>query len=1472
MKKKKHSKIISVVLSVLILASVIVPGTALTVLAEETFPAPILSQSPELLKEFATTDVTIPTTAFSENYIPNFSGAVESGAPVIASVTEQAGPNDSISIYGTSFLDAKVYAYGLIDGKGVIKHLGVTSQREDFINAVIDASFDYSMYIVWVKGADGKISAPVRVNAPKLNWTSATKVSAGSELRIYGKFLTTNNIDGENAQSNVFLTDGSTYYTATVTEATPYRLTVTLPATLANGDYKVFVHNGHGGDYGWSNSLSIEINSTAGSFWQTDSSYTKTVTVTNGYATDDDIKNAINSASAGGTIYFPAGTYVIRDKITVSKSLRFVGASKDSVKIVAVFAQTQSANDALGYGDLNVNGGATAAFEVSATPCEFYNLTFMDYVNGSTLYSGVAAPTNYNIDYAHGMFIKANNTTDTGESGQLKINNCNFTIQRVHSDAKNCVYLSSAKQEEYHTRFESEYDFYSRSAYASAPLWIETDRTEITNCYFETPKEIITRGMHNGYIHDNTFVGTWIIAGNSGPAAIHDNQTQNLDISNNTIKGMDEITDPDGYVVTGDQTYARTIVLQKTLGVAKNQYIMNNNISRVGELNYNSGEHILFEEEGVTYVGKVTLSNNNKTLHLKDMPTDKWTSDNRFEGYVTGDNGQIKPAGYSRNVVGQVVIISKGTGAGQWRTVQSVAADRTITIDRAWDVQPDQNSTFVVAPGFITPVVYNNTIEGPKMYYKNYNSTNGVNAYGTLVGTVIDRNNFSQMQAGLALNPHYNTKSYTYNGNTVSVDFGFVMYADLLVMNNTITDTRYGIWNFPSITLSGIDASDEEAPVSLQLGSIIRGNDISDQRRLVIGQADTNATVDYNVYMRGGVAIVVGRDYWNKDQVLSTRYWMNDVVVENNILSNPERGYIDVTYSQNNTVLRNNVCEGNTDINDVLVEQNTTAHNSGKPIAAPIYIAPTLDEDVLGGTYQGGMLQDDTLTPSIKITNESFADGFKYWSSADGTQLASASASVRYGTATINKGVGNGIKSSAFKYLASDMSVITEENKVAFIVKYSGSSDFNAKLYVNGVSKGNATADTYSAGNLKLFYYSNVYWNTSDTYHLAITSNTDTSAVSILYVHVARCKSNNLLLDLVDYKPYNYRHGELTTGEDYNNVKTPNFYNNDFSSGLDYWRTVWGTASVTNGVASINSAKFQSVHFLPSVLKDGDTIAVCYKLKSVDGSVKITLNKKSVLQASSSDVLISGITTTVTSASDTYEFTSTATYTQAENSYSYLSVIFTGTAEIDYVNVFKIEGSGINTVYTDITTGKRYLSDARDPDGTAETGYEKLGRQYQNNETYAVNDTLMNGDFSQGLKYWSVAINSTGYASNEARAENGVLTITPSADGGKGVSTAHFKIPNAEVGKKVRITYDYYHTVGTNTSVAYYQYVKIAVYKGAAHQEIKSSLNTANGGTWETKYTEITISDPDDFYTISFETFDKTTVCKLRNVRLVYVD
>lgn len=902
---------------------------------KSNYPAPTMAENPQFLKEFTKPTAVIATSKFSDKFSVEFTGTASADGPQISSITDQAGPNDSVSIYGTGFDKAKVFAYGLVKGVGTTKQLEVTSQRSDFVNAIIPADFDYGMYIIWIQGSNGKFGAPVRVNAPKLTHASATKASENAEIRIYGKYLTTNNADGENAKSYVYLTNGEKRYAATIIESTPYRVTVKLPAGLENGKkYQILVHNGHGGSYGWSNPVEIEYKKDAEKFF---TGKKHTVKVTNGMSSDEEISAAINNAEAGDTIYLPAGTYVINDQIKLRKSVKLEGESKDKVIFVCVFSQRKSSNSSLMYGDVytNLTTGPTAAFEVLVSPIEFGGITFTSYAEGAKYCENVKKPVSYDIDYAHGMFIRGQDTNDTGVSGQLKIDNCNFIVPRTHSDA-DCAYYGASEQERLHKQYEKKYEFYSRTNIASAPLWIATDRTEISNCYFEGPKEIFTDIMRDGYIHDNTIVGTWVIAGNSGPSAIHNNDSVNMDISNNRIYGKDEVTDKKGYVVTGDQTFARTIVFQKSWKEGKNIYVMNNNASRVGELNYNSGEHILFEEEGVLYVGKVTLSNNNMTLKLKDANLEKWKSNTTFAGFITGNDGKPK-LGHTRDVIGQLVIITKGKGQGQWRTVVS-SKKGEVTVDRPWEIQPDETCTFVVVPGFANCVVYANTIEGPKMYYKNYNSTNGVNAYGTMINTVIDRNNFSQMQAGIALNPHYNAKTYSYNGQKVKIDWGFILFSEMLIMDNTITDTRYGIWNFPSFTLnsSGNDLSTMAPDTYIQMGTVIRGNTLNNQRRLTSG-ADTNSTVNTQLIKRGGVGIVVGRDYWDASSQITTRAWMNDTVVENNKINKPANGYLDLSYSQSNTIIRNNVCDGKTGLtfDEVNIEHNK--HTSGRKINAPGY-------------------------------------------------------------------------------------------------------------------------------------------------------------------------------------------------------------------------------------------------------------------------------------------------------------------------------------------------------------------------------------------------------------------------------------------------------------------------------------------------------------------------------------------------------
>ncbi len=1486
MKNIKAKKLTALVLSVIMLVSLIVPGTNLSAVAAEpnSFPAPTMIENPMLLKEFPTPTASIPVD-FSDVYtLPSsVKGSAVSGAPEIATITEQAAPNDSISIYGTNLKDASVYAYGLKGGTGVIKKLAQTLNKDGFINAVISQDFDYGMYIIWVQGVDGKVSAPVRVNAPKLTHLSAAKASQNVELRIYGKFLTTDNSDDVDAKTYVYLTNGSSYYKATVLEATPYRVKIKLPTGLTDGEtYKIWLHNGHGGDYGWSNLLDIQYKADAEDFW---TGVKHTVKVTNGMSSDEEIIAAINNANAGDTIYLPAGVYEINDQIKINKSVKFEGESKDSTVFVCVFAEQRVSNNSLVYGDVYTNPSGTAAFEIYSAPCEFTGITFTEYVDGGLYSAGITKPTTYHIDYAHGMFIRGKDTNDTGVSGQFKVDNCNFKIQRTHSDAQ-CAYYGSSEQQSLHSGFEKKYKNYSRTNIASAPLWIATDRTEISNCYFESPKEVFTDIMHDGYIHDNTFVGTWVIAGNSGPAAIHNNDSVNMDISNNRIYGKDEETDPEGYVQTGDQTYARTIVFQKSWNEGKNIYVMDNDISRVGELNYNSGEHILFEEVGVTYIGNVDLSDNNMTLSLKDAHLEKWRGTHQFAGFITDNYGNIK-LGHTREVIGQLVMIANGKGQGQWRTITE-ANSGVVTIDRPWDVQPDADSTFVVVPAFANCVVYGNQIEGPELYYKNYNSTNGVNAYASMASTVIDRNAFSQMQAGIAINPQYNMNSYTYNGESVKVDYNFVMYTELLVMNNTIKNTRYGVWNFPSLTMPSMDASSAEADLELQLCSIIRGNDVSGQRRLT-GGADTNNTVTTALAKRGGVAIVVGRDYWDPSQTLSTRYWMKNIIVENNSLSNVENnggnGFIDVSFSQIDTVIRNNLFDGEEreTYEEVEVERNETQHYSGYMPKPPIYIPSSAQPEHDGGTEADGMLQDDSLAPCKRLANYDFLEGLKYWSDIDGTKYASTNTSVSNSIATIAKGSGNGIKSAAFKIPKADLSTANSENRVAFVVKYTGSTtDFYLELYVNGVSRGKTGSYTYSSGKLKMFYYDSVYWNINDTYHLVVKSTTSSEDVSIDYIDIARCQTKNAILDLMNGRVYNST-GDITD-QTANDTINNNFTNVEFEAGIDQWEKAshFGSATASNGIVTLASSKLQSDYFKVD-LNTGDKLGIIYKCTSATGA-KVSLLRKDV--KSDGTITDTAVLNDISISYTGLQLTNFVNYTAKSDVDSYLSIVIEGTVDLDYISLVTQSGIDINLVYTDIISGKRYLYDMRDPDGTEAEGFEKLEQRYGNYEAYAINDTLMNGDFSEGLKYWSAAINSrttatmTGNAADSGSVQNGVATVTPSSGGGRGISSAHFRVPNADKHGQFIVKFDYAHTVGSISGLTggwvdyaedYYNQFKVEIFD-STHSSVAMEFFYGTNGIWETGYIIVDIVDPDDYYVISIEGFNIRSQIKLKDIKLLFID
>ena len=106
--------------------------------------------------------------------------------------------------------------------------------------------------IVWVR-TPGGCSTPYLIDVPRPFWLSEPRAAAGSVVYLFGFALR-----AEYRECRVVLRSGQTAVAARLVEpARSYRTAdrnlvhFEIPASLAPGDYEVWIHNGLGGVFGW---------------------------------------------------------------------------------------------------------------------------------------------------------------------------------------------------------------------------------------------------------------------------------------------------------------------------------------------------------------------------------------------------------------------------------------------------------------------------------------------------------------------------------------------------------------------------------------------------------------------------------------------------------------------------------------------------------------------------------------------------------------------------------------------------------------------------------------------------------------------------------------------------------------------------------------------------------------------------------------------------------------------------------------------------------------------------------------------------------------------------------------------------------------------------------------------------------------------------------------------------------------------
>ncbi|MBC2603179.1 LamG-like jellyroll fold domain-containing protein [Puniceicoccus vermicola] len=203
-----------------------------------------------------------------DTFNPDFGVASPAtGACEIAEFTRSAAPGDSLAISASgmsnyvgndSAKDTEFMAYGQTSVEDSFLGPPKIHRIDDQLAAIsLPATLPVnSAYLLWA-GNDNGFSAPVMINKAEAWWVGPDQTSAGHTISIYGRNLSHNK---GTTDSWVWIEDslGNGQW-ATVTSVNPYKVDISVPSGLDNGDYSVWMHNGHGGTYGWSDPLTLTV-------------------------------------------------------------------------------------------------------------------------------------------------------------------------------------------------------------------------------------------------------------------------------------------------------------------------------------------------------------------------------------------------------------------------------------------------------------------------------------------------------------------------------------------------------------------------------------------------------------------------------------------------------------------------------------------------------------------------------------------------------------------------------------------------------------------------------------------------------------------------------------------------------------------------------------------------------------------------------------------------------------------------------------------------------------------------------------------------------------------------------------------------------------------------------------------------------------------------------------------------------------
>lgn len=478
---------------------------------------------------------------------PRFSGKYNAQTPVIGEYTPEARADRSINTLGSNFItdgeQGKVWIYRQTTrGNARLYNPEVVRMRDDYLVATVDEGEPYGMYLMWVENKNGA-GLPVRVNAAEMTWVGPDHALPGREVSVYGRNLSMNN---DTLKSFVYVrpwsADASTpSRSVEVIRVNPYKVTFRLPSDLATGtDYEVWVHNGHGGEYGWSGPMKLHVDTEEPYVWTGKTLNVRDFGAHGDGQTDDSkaIQAAIDAASDGDRILFPAGQYrLVASFLSSNKKLSFEGDANGGSEILT---DTDFTDAQMLY--------------ITGFPSRVVNLKFT-----------TRKPDKQGLR----ILLRADGPADGNRARGFIVKNSRFETAAFGGNAMRVGYGINCVSVEH------------------------VEDVLITENEFTTQVAVNAFDCDKVFIRNNKIFGNWkVTRGNGNLETSFPGSISRMDLSENYFQSVDHT----GPVDDGDQIMVRAIVFQNWHGGKHDRiYLGENHIERAGNPWDNSGEVILFE-------------------------------------------------------------------------------------------------------------------------------------------------------------------------------------------------------------------------------------------------------------------------------------------------------------------------------------------------------------------------------------------------------------------------------------------------------------------------------------------------------------------------------------------------------------------------------------------------------------------------------------------------------------------------------------------------------------------------------------------------------------------------------------------------------------------------------------------------------------------------------------------------------------